>query len=171
MSISETKSDLFNSNYEPRFVLSVDHSHSTVILAFRGTMSARDVVVDLAGEVISLAIGDDDTLYALHGGMLKVVARVSEPSHSSGLFQKTKSLLDDFPEYSLTLTGHSLGAGLAAILSLLWADPDTGRTRPESGLRDAELKVYSFACPSVFDIRLSQRTENLILTSIIAWDW
>ena len=41
MSITETKSDLFNSDYEPRFILSVDHSQSTVVLAFRGTMSAR----------------------------------------------------------------------------------------------------------------------------------
>ena len=31
----ETKSDLFNSDYQPRFCLSVDHSHQTVVLAFR----------------------------------------------------------------------------------------------------------------------------------------
>ena len=105
MSSLESKNDVFNSHYQPRFVLSKDHSHSTIVLAFRGTMSARDVVVDLAGETIKLSIGNDPTMYSLHGGMLKVIARVSDPSHSSGIFQKTKALLDQYPEYSLTLTG------------------------------------------------------------------
>lgn len=60
---------------------------------------------------------------------------------------------------------------MASILSLLWADPDTGRTRPESGLGDHEVKVYAFACPSTMDIRLSERTEGMILTTVIGWDW
>jgi hypothetical protein len=108
MSVLESNNDVFDSQYQPRFVLSIDHSHSTIVLAFRGTMSSRDVVVDLAGEFIKLSIGNDPTMYALHGGMLKVIARSSDPSDSSGIFHKTKTLLDRFPSYSLTLTGFDI---------------------------------------------------------------
>ncbi|KAJ3335442.1 hypothetical protein HDU91_002190, partial [Kappamyces sp. JEL0680] len=171
LSSIETKSDVFNSDYVPRFCLSVDHAEQAIVLAFRGTLSARDVIVDLCGESIELAIGSDPTLYAIHGGMLKVIAKVTSPDHSSGIYRRTKALLEEHPAYSLVLTGHSLGGGLAAILGVLWADPTTSATRDESGLPSRYVKVYAFACPSVMDDRLSNKCTNLILSVAIGWDW
>ncbi len=171
MSREETKSDVFNSQYAPRYTISIDHSTHNIILAFRGTLSARDVIVDLAGESIELAIGNDPTLYAIHGGMLKVVAKVSTPDHSSGIFTKIKDLLITYTDYQLVLTGHSLGAGIASILGVLWADPETNSIRPESGLPRRSVKVYAFACPSVMDDRLADKCQNMILSVAIGWDW
>jgi len=171
MSKLETKSDIFNSDYQPRFIFSVDHVRKTVILAFRGTLSARDVIVDLAGESVELSIGSESTLYSLHGGILKVVSRISHPEHSSGIHQRTLSLLNEFPDYSLTLTGHSLGAGVASILGILWADPDTCTMREAIGFPSRSVHVYAFACPSIMDERLAYRCWDMITTAIIGWDW
>lgn len=50
--------------------------------------------------------------------------------------------------YGLVLTGHSLGAGVAALLGLLWADLDTCETSAVSGLPvGRRMKVWAFACP------------------------
>jgi hypothetical protein len=162
MSKLETKSYIFNSDYQPRFVLSVNHSQSTIVVAFRGTLSARDVVVDLSSEPIKFAIGQvDPTLFSIHGGMLRVIAKCTAPDHSSGIYSKTLELLHEYPNYSLTLTGHSLGAGLASILGVLWASPETCRTRPETGLPDRQVQVLAFACPSVMDHKLGEMCSNL----------
>lgn len=173
MSKLEASSDVFNSEYQPRFVISVDHAFSTVILAFRGTLSARDVVVDLASEPLQWAVGDskEATEFSVHGGMLKVIAKCTAPGHSSGIYERVKEVLLEYPEYSLTLTGHSLGAGLAAILGVLWACPERCRTRKESGLPDREVQVVAIACPSVMDEQLGAICEDLILTVVIGWDW
>ncbi|KAJ3256725.1 hypothetical protein HK103_005220 [Boothiomyces macroporosus] len=170
MSSLETKSDVFNSTYVPRFIISLDHSEKTIILAFRGTLSARDVIIDLSGELIEYFV-DDNQPYLVHSGMLKVVARISAQDHSSGIFKRIKELLEKHPEYSLTLTGHSLGAGIASLLSILWADPHTCRTRKESGLPDRPMQVFAFACPSIMDDRLSDLYSDLIFTVVIGWDW
>lgn len=137
----------------------------------RGTLSARDVVVDLASESMKLSLGSDSQMYSLHSGMLKVIAKCAAPEHSSGIYRKTLDLLNEYPEYSFTITGHSLGAGLASILGVFWADPKTCRTRPESLLPNRQVQVLAFACPSVMDENLGSKCSNLILTVVIGWDW
>lgn len=118
-----------------------------------------------------MSIGQDPTLFSIHSGMLKVIAKCTAPDHSSGIYAKTRALLKEFPKYSLTLTGHSLGAGLAAILGVLWTCPERCRTRPETGLPDRRVQVMAFACPSVFDEHLGEICSDLILTIVIGWDW
>lgn len=36
-----------------------------------------------------------------------------------------RKALEDYPAYGLVLTGHSLGGGAAALLSILWSCPST----------------------------------------------
>ena len=48
----------------------------------------------------------------------------------------------------LVLCGHSLGAGVAALLGMMWADPETCLTVPSSGLPvGRQVQVYCFAPP------------------------
>lgn len=169
LSQQEHKSDVFNSDYQPRYILSLDHSQNTVVLAFRGTLSVRDVIVDLAGESVEFEV--EDGTYFLHAGMLKVIAKVTTPAHASGIHSKVSTLLDQNPTYNLTITGHSLGGGLASVLGVLWADPLTGFTRPSSGLRHCSVRVYAFACASVMEDSLSQLYKNVIMSVVIGWDW
>ncbi|KAI8896226.1 hypothetical protein BC833DRAFT_622315 [Globomyces pollinis-pini] len=161
--------DFFSSEYIPNCCLSIDHQNATVVLAFRGTLSARDAVVDLHGEVLSLTLGDDPEPYLIHAGMLMVGSK-AVASHTT-LYKKLLDLLENNPGYSLTLTGHSLGGALASVVGILLADPDTCHTRRDSGLPYCRVRVYAFACPGVMDTNSGDKCKNLILTSIIGWDW
>ncbi|KAF9968307.1 hypothetical protein BGZ70_005123 [Mortierella alpina] len=65
--------------------------------------------------------------FRVHTGFLKA-ARTIASAETIGIQEKVKAALEARPGYSLLLIGHSLGAGIASVLSLLWADPATGLT-------------------------------------------
>jgi hypothetical protein len=105
--------------------------------------------------------------YHVHGGMLKmarIMGEVGKPVHLA-----VREALSYNPEYELVLCGHSLGAGVAAMLGLvrfsftmlvlaiepwcgvhnqMWADPKTCCTVRSSGLPIGHrVSVYCFAPP------------------------
>jgi hypothetical protein len=169
-SVDKQKS-LLHQDYSPCFCLSLDHQEKQIVLAFRGTLSARDAIVDLACEPVTLVLENDEETHALHGGMLKVVSKLSQPNHTEGLYDNLNKLMNEYPEYGFTITGHSLGAGLASILAILWTDTQTGRIKPDCGLPDRKVQVYAFACPSVMDVKLGKKCESFITSYIAGWDW
>ncbi|KAG9327226.1 hypothetical protein KVV02_002679 [Mortierella alpina] len=65
--------------------------------------------------------------FRVHTGFLKA-ARTIASAETIGIQEKVKAALEARPDYSLLLIGHSLGAGIASVLSMLWADPATGLT-------------------------------------------
>jgi hypothetical protein len=169
MSKLDTPTDLFDTRYKPTYCISVDHFTRSVVVAFRGTVSAKDIVVDLSGDLTPFQLPNDPMVYAIHGGMYQIIKTASAPN--SHLYNTTKQLLEDYPDYSLVLTGHSLGAGFASILGVVWADPFTCRTRPEMGFGSHQVRVFAFACPSIMNDELGSIFKDLILTIIIGWDW
>lgn len=109
----------------------------------RGTRTLSDIVTNL--HVSSKSFEDG----YCHQGMLE----------SSKWFDKNlkdliqKSLIKD---YSLKIIGHSLGSGVASILTVLWKDI----------FKDFNIKCYAFGNPSVFSLNLSLKYSNLITTII-----
>lgn len=71
--------------------------------------------------------GNKKKPFKVHSGFLKA-ARTIASADTIGIQEKIKAALEDRPGYSLLLIGHSLGAGIASILSMLWTDPATGLT-------------------------------------------
>ena len=138
----------------PRHYIAIDHSHKTVVLVVRGTASLGDVITDLVCDSVEFLGG------TAHKG-IKEGAEI--------LFQKTFStvcyLLNEQRGYSLTITGHSLGAGTSILLTLLFllAQRKTKRSKSVS-LPDqlkklsvenelpasTVIKCYAFAPPPVF---------------------
>jgi hypothetical protein len=53
----------------------------------------------------------------VHSGMLKSAKKIS----NSPVKQAVIEALNKYPTYSLTLCGHSLGGGVASLLTLLWS--------------------------------------------------
>ena len=69
----------------------------------------------------------------------------------------------------LCLTGHSLGAGVAALLGIMWANPGSCRTSSKSGLpAGREVKVYGFAPPCTTDLCLSKLWCVALLAGVSA---
>ena len=102
----ETKDDIVMTNFSdpedqakvPQFLIFLDRAARAVVLAIRGTLSARDVIVDVSYEEKPFLGG------FAHGGILagaeQVVAMARDVVVAS---------LDTNPGYSLVTCGHSLG--------------------------------------------------------------
>ncbi|KAH7888135.1 hypothetical protein F5I97DRAFT_1828981 [Phlebopus sp. FC_14] len=103
--------------------------------------------------------------YRVHGGMLRmarVMGEIGKPVHLAVM-----DALKRNPEYELILCGHSLGAGVATLIALMWADPATCLTVPSSGLPvDRPVSVYCIAPPCLTDAALSRLASNLVVSFV-----
>ncbi|CAH1794988.1 unnamed protein product [Owenia fusiformis] len=106
---------LHNKIYEIPFFVALDHKGQSVVVAIRGTLSLRDVMTDLTAECDTIEI--DGVSGALgHKGMIQAACYVKRKLERDRIldiaFHRGQG-------YKLVITGHSLGAGAAAILSIL----------------------------------------------------
>lgn len=109
-----------------------DHKTSSIVIAIRGSISLRDIFTDLtaASDRFEAEGLPPDTM--AHKGMSEGAIYVAKRLKECGVVEKARA---QYPEYDLILTGHSLGAGVAALLGL--------KIRPKF----PDLKVYAFATP------------------------
>ncbi|KAF9242949.1 hypothetical protein BU15DRAFT_60231 [Melanogaster broomeanus] len=112
-----------------------------------------------------LSSTDRHPRYRVHGGMLRmarVMGGIGKPVHLAVMDALSRN-----PDYELILCGHSLGAGVASLLALMWADPITCLTIPSSGLPvDRSVSVYCIAPPCLADAALSRLASKLSLGSV-----
>uniref|UniRef100_A0A0N5BB99 sn-1-specific diacylglycerol lipase n=1 Tax=Strongyloides papillosus TaxID=174720 RepID=A0A0N5BB99_STREA len=106
------------------FIVCLDHQTNSIIIAVRGSASIHDFVTDLSlhEDVISLDVHSDNTIEGdeikvrAHKGMLLVAKDILTKLDDSQILDKSFS---DYPSYDLVITGHSLGGGVGALLTLL----------------------------------------------------
>ncbi|KAG0053234.1 hypothetical protein BGZ83_001472 [Gryganskiella cystojenkinii] len=145
---SDAAATVHDGFYSPRYYLLDDVESKQIVLVFRGTKSLHDAMIDLTCDAADLWLDHDTTgsnvvttnysgtwtqrkrPFKVHGGFLKA-ARTIAAADTIGIQEKVKDALESRPDYCLLIIGHSLGAGIASILSMLWADPATGLT-PET---------------------------------------
>eukprot|EP00124_Ichthyophonus_hoferi_P004262 Ihof_evm2s449 gene=Ihof_evmTU2s449 len=133
--------------FDPACYIGVDHEHQTIVLVIRGTMNVTDVLTDLDCHEAPFQNG------VTHEGFLK-----------SALYKydQTKDIILDcvriYPSYVVSIVGHSLGAGTASVLALLYAERHP----------DLPLHCYAFGPPGVFDIDMANdiKTKSLITSFV-----
>ncbi|CAD6901831.1 unnamed protein product [Tilletia controversa] len=180
----------------PKFYVVTDHSAKKVVLVLRGTLTFGDVAADLTCDSVPFENmdasrpvpemdelpdappskgqwHDDDKAYVVHEGMYHTAVSIGG-SRETPVHRAVSRALAQNPAYDLDITGHSLGAGLAAILALLWVGlphhegdggrvPLVGRTSARSGLPvGRKLHAYCFGVPSVMSAPLGRRCVNFI---------
>ncbi|XP_077359071.1 diacylglycerol lipase-beta [Festucalex cinctus] len=121
-----------NQIYEIPFFVALDHKRESILVSVRGTLSLKDVLTDLSAECENLPIdGVTGACYA-HKGISQAASYVYRKLVNDGILNQAFSVA---PEYKLVVTGHSLGAGAAAVLAIL--------------LRNSfpTLKCYAFSPP------------------------
>jgi len=139
----------------PGQLVAVDHEKGCVVVAMRGSSCLRDALLDLDCKPLPVTLGSQQGL--AHGGMLQAATKLSEP-----LAVVVEEALGRLPEGSrrVLVVGHSLGAGVAALLTALWHEGG-GR------LSATEVRCLALACPQVLDANLSlaqsEHTTSLVV--------
>ena len=84
----------------PHFMIFIDKSTKSIVLAIRGTSSIKDAVINAVASETKFLNG-----YA-HKGIFESSQKILHQSS-----QVLKKAFENYPEYRLIITGHSLGGG------------------------------------------------------------
>lgn len=147
--------------FEPGYLVCLDFERNCVVIALRGTSSAADVLADLVCEPEELELGGMPGL--AHGGMLKAARRLAgtlAEIAARGLEQLVSGEAGEQP--SIVICGHSLGAGVAALIAALWRD--------FSVFPGVDVRCFAFACPQVLDAELANAVSNHTTSVIVGTD-
>ena len=110
---------------ETPYCILLDHQWQSVVVAIRGTFSLEDCVTDVLIEPEPLQqlgqeFGFDASGQYCHGGVLACVRNVYSDLLRHGWLDQLLSNSDaSYPDYTLRLVGHSLGAAACTLLSYM----------------------------------------------------
>jgi len=91
----------------PKFMIFTDEASKSIVLAIRGTFSLADVIVDVICDEEKYLDG-----YA-HRGILKGSQKIMKEAQGT-----LESAFQTHPDHKLVITGHSLGAGTAVLITM-----------------------------------------------------
>ncbi|KAJ3104281.1 hypothetical protein HK100_004081 [Physocladia obscura] len=154
--------------------VTLDRAAKVVVVALRGTMALNDVLTDLKFDYATF-MG-----HKVHSGILRSAALLYKKG--APLRETVRKALEDNPTYGLILTGHSLGAGVAALLSIRWAcrtselgihpkspffPPTPFVTSGRGGFpRGRPIHCYAYGSPCVVSFDMSVRAKGLVSTLV-----
>lgn len=156
----------------PGYFVAIDHKTKSIVIAIRGSFELKDAIIDLTADQIDLL--DDDLnlmshnnnnidfmfqnsteeLYSVnkvHKGMLDATTNIKNLIEIH--FQQARST---YPDYKIILTGHSLGAAVAALLTILWL-----REHDEINIH-----AYCYGCPPIMSLNLTRKYQKYITTFV-----
>ncbi|KAJ1551381.1 hypothetical protein HK096_000339 [Nowakowskiella sp. JEL0078] len=165
----------------------LDHERQVVVLTLRGTLGLSDLLHDALFKYVDFEIPGikkqkNSQKYA-HGGMARLAKKIAEKNERNSIFASVRRNLEDHPTYGLVLCGHSLGGGVAALVSILWSCPtssyppmETSRIashviNTQCGLPPGRpIHCYSFGSPSCVSDELANGYCKGLVSSIINGD-
>ncbi|KAJ3051269.1 hypothetical protein HK097_007754 [Rhizophlyctis rosea] len=159
--------------HAPIHYVVADAVSKSVVVTLRGTLGLSDLITDLTSQYDPLTVGGVQG--KVHSGMLASARKVATGSVRDTVIEA----LERHPDFGLVLTGHSLGGGVAALLTLLWAYPvvegngggTTFMTGPRSGLPCRPIHCFVYGPPAVMSANLSTYAQNMITTVIYRNDF
>ncbi|KNC78151.1 hypothetical protein SARC_09404 [Sphaeroforma arctica JP610] len=156
--------DLEGQVYRPGHFVCVDHQRQSVVVGIRGSETPVDVLTFLNIQTTRFnSIYDEDFENPVEGTTHRGFL-LSAQSLDAMLQPVITQLLLDHPGYKAVLTGHSLGAAVSTLLTLMWAQIPLFRER--------HIHAYTFATPQVLCEELAQApfTMRHVSTAIVADD-
>lgn len=122
--------------YEAAIIMVIDDTTEAIVIVVRGTLSGEDTLADMValGESIQPEVVDapHGSRFVAHGGMVHTARNLSKRIIDEKWVVEARKLR---PNYPLVLCGHSLGAGLVSLMSVL--------LKPHF----PEIKAYAFSPP------------------------
>ena len=141
------------SDYIPEHVITIHHDHKLIILTILGTRvypnpQPMDILLDLMANTKPYLSGQ------AHSGLALGAANIVNVA-----IPKLKTLIGQYPGYTVLVLGYSLGAGLAQLVAL---DCDSGQCR-DMLPPDTDIMVIGYGSPPVFYSNLVPQLENVFL--------
>lgn len=133
----------------PGHAVIVSDEKKAILVVIRGTKSFFDCIADLNSEY---------TKYTTRGITGNLHSGIYKSSLNLGNTLKPIILqhLSSYPDYEIVILGHSLGAGCAGLLSLIWLDDEDINKFP--------IKCYAYAPPSVISENLNQLLKGTVIS-------
>ena len=116
-----------NDIYQVPFFVAVDKDAQSIVIAIRGTMSLKDTITDMTAQTANVfsrhsettndecSLGSDELVdWVAHKGMVNAANFVFDTIQKTQVLQRA---MVEYPGYKIVVTGHSLGAGAAVVLS------------------------------------------------------
>ncbi|KAL1550742.1 hypothetical protein AAHA92_18669 [Salvia divinorum] len=144
----------------PPYLLYLDHHHSDIVLAIRGLNMAKnsDYAVLLDNK---LGKKKFDGGY-VHNGLLKAAGCILDAE--CGILKET---LEKYPNYRLTFAGHSLGSGVAALLTIVVV-----QNRDRLGnIERKRVRCYAVAPARCMSLNLAVRYADVINSIVLQDDF
>ncbi|KAL3876663.1 hypothetical protein ACJMK2_034468 [Sinanodonta woodiana] len=146
-----------NQIFEIPFFVAIDREDNAVVVAIRGTLSLRDVLTDLNAECEELTIDGLPDTCITHKGILQAAKYVHSVLQSLHILERAFEHAQQGAK--LVITGHSLGAGAAALLSIL--------LRPQY----PDLICFPFSTPGgLMSLNASKYTQEFMCSVILGKD-
>jgi len=103
------------------YIILVDRRCRNILIVIRGTLSFEDMISDVTIspdplDDIGEEFGFDGIGEHCHRGMLEAAKYVCDDMEARKVL---RNAFEDHPEFNLRIIGHSLGAGVAAVLGLM----------------------------------------------------
>ncbi|XP_039216696.1 diacylglycerol lipase-beta [Crotalus tigris] len=147
---------LHNKIFEIPFFVALDHQKEAIVVAVRGTLSCEDILTDLSADCESLTLEDVLENGLVHKGITQAANYIYRRLVNDGILNQALGIA---PEYKLVVAGHSLGGGVASILSIM--------------LRNSfpNLRCYAFSPPGgLLSKSLADYTKQFIVSVIVGKD-
>lgn len=140
----------------PPYILYLDHEHADIVLAIRGLNMAKesDYAVLLDNK---LGKKKFDGGY-VHNGLLKAAGWVLDTEN-----EILKDLVKQYPDYTLTFAGHSLGSGVAAMLTMVVVQ---NREKLEN-IDRKRIRCYAIAPARCMSLNLAVRYADVINSVVL----
>ncbi|KAI9161804.1 hypothetical protein LWI28_020812 [Acer negundo] len=144
----------------PPYILYVDCDHDDIVLAIRGLNLAKESDYQM---LLDNKLGKKkfDGGY-VHNGLLKAAELVFESE-----CEILKELVEKYPNYTLTFTGHSLGSGVAAMLALMAVQ---NKDKLASIDRN-RIRCYAIAPARCMSLNLAVRYADVINSVVLQDDF
>jgi hypothetical protein len=169
--------------------ISLDHESKAVVLACRGTLGFEDVLADMTCDYDDLVWRGNT--YKVHKGIHASARRLLYGGDGRVLLT-LRQALEEFDDYGVVLTGHSLGGAVTALLGVMLSEPaSTGASFVTSASPDSHrlltssasdpstppssfitlppgrpIHVYAYGPPATMSTSLRRATRGLI-TSVV----
>ncbi|XP_027907683.1 uncharacterized protein LOC114166995 [Vigna unguiculata] len=141
------------------YMIYLDHDHAEIILAVSGLNLAKesDYVVLLDNK---LGQAEFHGGY-VHNGLLKAAGWVFDAE-----YEVLRKLVAENPTYMLIFTGHSLGAGVVALLTMLAV-----HNRDKLGIPRNKIRCFAIASPRCMSLNLAVRYADVINSVVLQDDF